>query len=170
MAIARQNCYSPAELLMGRKLRTTLPHASKQLEPGLPNTLRLREKERKMRDRMKRNFDKRHGARNLKPLNPGDTVWIPEHKAGGTVVRESDIRSYVVQTDNGTYRRNRRDLILMPEETGTQSNGENDTREIDPPADTGTSPSTSTNSGMKTRSGRVSKPPTRLYAKLDNAD
>ena len=68
-----------------------------------------------MRDRMKRNFDKRNGARSLKPLILGDTVCIPEHEAGGTVVIKSDTRSYVVQTNNGTYRRIRRDLIIMPE-------------------------------------------------------
>ena len=112
-----ENGYSPAELLMGRKLRTTLPQTEKQMEPNLPNTEKLREKERKMRDRMKRNFDKRHGARNLKPLTPGDTVWLPENDTGGTVVRESNTRSYVVQTDNGTLRRNRRHLISIPEDT-----------------------------------------------------
>jgi len=32
-----ENGYSPAELLMGRKLRTTIPVISKQLSPCLPN-------------------------------------------------------------------------------------------------------------------------------------
>ena len=84
---------------------------NKQLEPSLPNTNKLREKEKKIRDRMKQNFDEQHGAKKLTPLSPGDLVWIPEHEAGGTVVRESNTRSYyVVQTDNGTFRRNRRDF------------------------------------------------------------
>ena len=30
---------------------------------------------------MKRPFDKRNGARNVKPLSPGDMVWIPEREA-----------------------------------------------------------------------------------------
>ena len=75
---------------MGCKLRTTLPSTTKQLEPSLPNTTKIREKERKMRARMKKNFDKRHGAKNLKPLSPGDPVWLPEREAGGTVARESN--------------------------------------------------------------------------------
>ena len=112
-----------AELLMGRRLRTNLPQTAAQLEPTLPNSAEVREKERKMRDRMKWNFDKRHRVKKHKQLNPGDIVWIPEHEAGGTVVRESNTRSYVVQTDNGTLRRNRRDLILMPDGTGTPSRG-----------------------------------------------
>ena len=52
-----ENGYSPAEMLMGRKLRTTLSQTAKQLEPSLPNTNKLRDKEKKMRDRMKWNFD-----------------------------------------------------------------------------------------------------------------
>ena len=161
-----ENGHSPAELLMGRRLRTNLPQTAAQLEPTLPNSAEVREKERKMRDRMKRNFDKRHRVKNLKQLNPGDIVWIPEHEAGGTVVRESNTRSYVVQTDNGTFRRNRRDLILMPDGTGTPSRGaENDQSDLDPPAETGVSQRA--NGETKTRSGRVSKPPARLYSKLN---
>ena len=69
-----ENGYSPAELLMGYKLCTTLPISKEQLQPNLPNAEKLRKKEREMRHRMKRNFDKRHSARNLKPLSPGETV------------------------------------------------------------------------------------------------
>ena len=97
-----ENGYSPAELLMGRKLCTTLPISKEQLQPNLPNTEKLRKKEREMRHRMKRNFDRRCSAKNLKPLSPGDTVWIPEREAGGTVERESGTRSYTVQTEDGT--------------------------------------------------------------------
>ena len=159
-----ENGYSPAELLMGRKLRTTLPQTTKQLEPSLPITEKLREKERRIRDRIKRNFDKRHGVKNLKPLSPGDTVWIPEHEAGGTVVRESNTRSYVVQTDNGTFRRNRRDLILMPNEAKSQSS------DPESPVEPKESQAMNEDGGVKTRSGRVSRPPDRLYAKSDNKD
>ena len=70
-----QNGYSPVELLMGRKIRTTLPMSKKQLQPNLPNIAKLR-KEKKMRDGMKRNFDKRHSVKNLEPLSPRDLVWI----------------------------------------------------------------------------------------------
>jgi transposase InsO family protein len=108
-----ENGYSPAELLMGRKLRTTLPMSKKQLQPNLPNVAKLRNKERKMRDRMKRNFDKRHGVKNLKPLSPEDTVWIPD---GGAVEKESNTSSYTVQTEDVTLRRNRRDLIRIQQE------------------------------------------------------
>ena len=39
-----ENGYSPTELLMGRKLRTTIPAISEQLKPRLPDYSRLREK------------------------------------------------------------------------------------------------------------------------------
>ena len=45
-----ENGYSPSELLMGRKLRTTLPTTPKQLKPSLPKESVVREKERKIKD------------------------------------------------------------------------------------------------------------------------
>ena len=81
-----ENGYSPSQLLMGRKLRTTLPIAPKQLKPSVPKERVVREKERKSKKRNKRNFDSRHKARELQPLQPGDTVWIPENKSNGAIV------------------------------------------------------------------------------------
>ena len=65
-----------------------------------------------MRDQMKRNFDSHHKAAPLQPLNPGDIVWIPEDDSEGIFVEETSPRSYTVQRQNRTLRRNRRDLIL----------------------------------------------------------
>ena len=105
---------------------------------------------------MKRNFDNRHNARELKPLSPGDTVWIPERETSGTVVRqESSPRSYMVQEEGGgMLQRNRRDLILTQRSFETEqsvdtedSPGENDQNLNDD------------ENQVQTRSGRVSKPP-----------
>ena len=79
----------PSRAVNGPKLYTTFPMLKKQLHPNLPNVVKLQRKEKKMRNRMKR---KRHGDRNLKPLSPGDTVWIPEREAEGTVQKESITR------------------------------------------------------------------------------
>ena len=47
-----ENGYSPAELLMGRKLRTTVPVATNQLKPRLSKTHLLQQKEKQSeRDR-----------------------------------------------------------------------------------------------------------------------
>lgn len=63
-----ENGYSPAELLMGHKLRTTVPVALTQLVPHLPNFSKLKEKKKQLRERQRKNFNHHHRAVNLKPL------------------------------------------------------------------------------------------------------
>ena len=57
----------------------------------------------------------------------------------------------------------------MPDEAETRSS-EADQSEPEPPAETGANPSTNKTGETKTRSGRVSKPPARLYAKVNVTD
>ena len=109
-----ENGYSPAELLMGRKLRTTVPVLSKVLQPKLPDQTSLREKENKIRRRQQSNFNSRHNAKSLEPLIPGETVWIPNRNTTGTVTKETAVRSYEVQTEGGGYRRNHQQIISLP--------------------------------------------------------
>ena len=45
-----ENGYSPAELLMSRKLRTIIPMIQKKLSPCLPKKLLVKEKEEKIRE------------------------------------------------------------------------------------------------------------------------
>ena len=87
----------------------------------------VREKERKSKKRNKRNFDSRHKVRDLQPLQPGDTVWIPENKSNGTIIEQSNPRSYTVRVQNGTIRRNRRDLIVLPDPQESDSTEEQNT-------------------------------------------
>ena len=70
-----ENGLSPAELLMNRKLRTTVPMISQELKPKLPNQRQLLKKERENRKKQlqKRYYDKRHRARKLQNLKPGET-------------------------------------------------------------------------------------------------
>ena len=82
--------------------------------------LELEEKEEYIKERQKKNFDKRHRARELPQLEPGDTVWIPDRDSSGTVVEETSPRSHIVKTADGSYRRNRRHLIRMPETESSQ--------------------------------------------------
>ena len=60
-----ENGYSPAELLMGRRLRTMIPTIAKQLAPKLPKGSKLQGKEGRMRQRQKNNFDQHHRAKEL---------------------------------------------------------------------------------------------------------
>ena len=165
-----ENGYSPAELLMGRKLRTTVPVALTQLVPHLPNFSKLKEKEKQLRERQRKNFNHHHRAVDLKPLQAGDNVWIPDTSSEGTVVTETNPRSYVVQTPDGIYRRNRRHLLLLPQpvtnDTNTGGNTQVNPTESAPSTDTKDVPDTAEidadHSVVRTRSGRISKPPDRL--------
>jgi transposase InsO family protein len=111
-ATSLANGHSPAELLMGRKLQTLLPIAPKQLKPELPNCRSLRENEKESKLKQIRNYDRRHRARLLTKVKTNDKVWIKDQKKSGTVKTESnEPRSYIIQTDSGEIRRNRRHLV-----------------------------------------------------------
>ncbi|CAB3999375.1 Retrovirus-related Pol poly from transposon [Paramuricea clavata] len=91
--------YSPAELLMGRKIKSTIPITLPHLTPQLPNQKLFIEKEEVYRSKQKKNFDNRHKAQPLKPLPPGATAYITDMDCTGTVIRPSKKpRSYLVDT------------------------------------------------------------------------
>lgn len=143
--------YSPAELLMGRKLRTTLPIARSELKPKLPDWTTFKVKDQDIKDRQTRNFDSRHGVRELPPLSGGDPVWITDQKTEGIVNKETADRSYQVDTSKGTVRRNRKHLVVLPDtpkEETPRASEESQT----PPDDT---------TKVTTRSGREVRPPQR---------
>ena len=106
------NGYSPAQLLMNRRLRTTLPTVTTQLQPSLPDSDVLKAKEEKLREKQK-NYDHHHRAKSLEPLEPGDQIWIPDRSSSGTVVEQTAPRSYNVLTPSGEFRRNRRHLNVL---------------------------------------------------------
>ncbi|UYV75013.1 K02A2.6-like [Cordylochernes scorpioides] len=64
-----ENGYSPAELLMGRKLRTTLPIAPDNLNPKLVDSQTLKRKEGRRRKDMKSRYDRRCGATDMEELS-----------------------------------------------------------------------------------------------------
>ena len=101
--------YSPAQLSMGRKLRTRVPCHPDELKPETPDYDHIRRKEKEYRAKMKSDYDHRHKVVEGEELSPGDRVWIPDLKAEGTVIKQHESpRSLVIQTRNGQVRRNRR--------------------------------------------------------------
>ncbi|XP_064468672.1 uncharacterized protein K02A2.6-like [Ornithodoros turicata] len=104
------NGFSPAELLMGRRLRTSLPTAASLLSPKTPDRNQLRQWEERRIEMQKRNYDQRHGVRTLTPLRQGERVWITDTRSSG-VVQAAAPRSYNIQMDDGVLRRNRFHLI-----------------------------------------------------------
>ena len=105
-----RNGYSPAELLMGRKLRTTVPITTDLLHPKLPDYSLVVDKEAQSREKQKKTFDSRHNAREPRVFTQGDTVWIPDMKTSGKVQNQVSARSYEVATPLGSLRRNREHL------------------------------------------------------------
>ncbi|XP_020893526.2 uncharacterized protein LOC110232650 [Exaiptasia diaphana] len=74
----------------------------------------LREKEERGKINMKLNFDTHHSAKPLPVLQQGDQVWIKDRKESATVKDKVHERSYLVETQNSTFRRNRVQLNKLP--------------------------------------------------------
>lgn len=177
--------YSPAQLLMSKRLRSNIPSTNNQLSPKLVKTSLVRKTMKNHKMKSKQYFDK--SARKLPSLNVGEsvrvqrgTLWEP-----ATVIAPYNDHSYNIQTSNGaTYRRNRRFINSTPLEhrptdndlksdsnkttpinTGQQSVIQQQTpikNTHDPMSTKQISPKSVPNSQMtnviKTRSGRVVKP------------
>ena len=68
--------YSPAELLMNRtcKLCTTVPMLPGLRKPTVIDPYLVAQKDANLKARQKRNFDERHGTRELSQLHAGDNA------------------------------------------------------------------------------------------------
>ena len=141
---------------MNRKLRTTVPITREQRKPKVPDQQSLRAREEEIKRNQKKNFDSRRGVRNLPELEEGDLVWIPDRQIEAVVQEEVAPRSYNVSTPDGTVRRNRRDLVQMPER---DTNGETVT--LSSTAQTQETVETTSEPTVR-RSTRVSRPVERL--------
>ena len=111
--------FSPSELLMSRRLRTTLPALPELRSPAVPDSVEVLLRDEKAKERQKRDFDSRRGAKELPDLQPGDTVWVTDRSSPAKVSEQLSPRSYSVHTPEGTYRRNRGDLVPYPVVPGT---------------------------------------------------
>ena len=107
--------FTPSQLLMGRNLRTTVPTTRAHRTPTVVHVEELRKKERDLQERQKQDFDRHHGARKLPALKEGDQGWLPDRATEGTVGEEVSPRSYEVTRADGVYRRNRRDILQLPD-------------------------------------------------------
>ena len=165
--------YSPAQLLMGRQLRTTIPQLPATLRPRWPNLGEFRKTEKRAKENQKRNYNLGHRARLLLPLQSGQNVWLPREEKQGTVIQQAKTpRSYVVRTDEGQVRRNRAHLRPMhhpqpqvpPDKTTVTTTEQSNTDSYPGAAcheESRRHTVTNDTPYVKT-SGRVSRPPERL--------
>ncbi|KAI7814577.1 hypothetical protein IRJ41_021834 [Triplophysa rosa] len=156
---------SPAEILMGRKLRTTLPYVTKQ------NKNRAwRKKQICLKQKQKAIYDKT--SRSLRPLATKDTVRLENNNTWNkraTVLEEVNPRSYTVKTEDGQILRRNRRSLLKTQETMPEEHSENETESETLPTTQATSPVIDNRKKHEEihlpeqrRSKRTIKPPDRL--------
>uniref|UniRef100_A0A672Q3W0 Integrase catalytic domain-containing protein n=1 Tax=Sinocyclocheilus grahami TaxID=75366 RepID=A0A672Q3W0_SINGR len=156
---------SPAEILMGRRLRTTLPCLTSPIKNKY-----LKRKQQHLKQRQKANYDK--ASKSLEPLSNNDTVRLEDHSTWSTratVLDEVNPRSYTVRTEDGQIlRRNRRSLLKTKETVLVDTS----TEDTDSAVSNKTSkrltvmddkePTEDMHSSVLRRSKRTVKPPDRL--------
>ncbi|CAB4007185.1 Transposon Ty3-G Gag-Pol poly [Paramuricea clavata] len=108
------------ELLMGRKLRTTVPIFHTLLHPKCVDVQKLQQKEDASKLKQKQYFDSKHLAKPLQPLSPRTEVQISTHHEPGVIRQETEnTRQYEVETPTETIKRNRVQLVPLPPEKET---------------------------------------------------
>ena len=156
---------SPSELLMGRKLRSTIPQTTTVLIPGWPYLKEFKVKNRCLKEKQKIYYDQRHQTRSKTPLEDGTEVWVSKDgdKIPGTVTAPASTpRSYLVQTPAGQLRRNRSHLTEIPSlEDAEEASTEDQPSE---PDETEPVPQAPPRSPImtRTRTGTVIRPPLRF--------
>jgi len=117
---------SPAQRLMSRRLRTTIPMSEHLLKPKV--TTQVQQNIEKRRQQSKSSYDKT--AHPLNPLKPGQTVRLQTPKGfnhlGVVVKATSDPRSYIVNVNGTEYRRNRRHILPVNEPAPKQRFADSD--------------------------------------------
>ena len=108
---------------MRRQLRTTLPATSVQFRPVVVKPQQVQQRDGLQKQRQKKNFDARHGCRELQPLQRNDHILVWDMKTrrwriAAVVMTVINPRSYVVKLAGGSQiRRNRQQLQLRPSDT-----------------------------------------------------
>ena len=76
---------------------------------------KLREREAESKEKHRLNFNHRHNAAPLKALQPGIPVHIKVMGTTGTVTRAAETpTSYMIETEEGTVRRNQSRVNPIP--------------------------------------------------------
>lgn len=117
-----QGLGSPAQLVLGRRTRTTLPTTMKQLRPQ-PVTVKLTDVLADKQQKQKVQYDK-HARSERDVLSTGDHVRMRTQNGwveGKIVQARPEPRSYEVERNSRVYRRNRRDIMSVPQSTVSKS-------------------------------------------------
>ena len=121
--------------MIARNIRTNLPSMQGPLRPKWPKRETVKKRDDVAKQSYKRCFDRKNTVRPLTSFHGGEQVRMKIGKektwAKQGIIKKAtpDIRSYVVETHTGSYRRNRRHFKLVvtpatplkldtPEDTG----------------------------------------------------
>ncbi|XP_064477868.1 uncharacterized protein LOC135391522 [Ornithodoros turicata] len=105
---------SPAEISMGRRLRTRVPVYGNLLQPRHQAFAKFRQEDKRVRQKQRQHYNRRHAVKELRLLEPGEKVWVKDLKKSATVEQYAGTpRSYLVRTVRGCFRRNRRYLVPL---------------------------------------------------------
>lgn len=108
---------SPAQRLMSRRTRTTLPICKKLLRPKAKATTKVKSQLRKRRTSQKHYYDRT--SKPLTPLVPDQVVRLQTTKGYdklGIVKKKcAEPRSYIIESEGKEYRRNRRHILPVKE-------------------------------------------------------
>ena len=96
---------TPAQALMSRRLRSTLPISQSNLNPQPVNHTTFRTARQQQQQHQRKHYDRT--AKPLPPLEKGDVVRFKKDPQAawtyGTVIRKHGApRSYIVKSQNGT--------------------------------------------------------------------
>nr|XP_034840382.1 uncharacterized protein LOC117996432 [Maniola hyperantus] len=176
--------WSPAQLLMSRRLNTRLPSSTSQLKPKAVSPQAMLDKRSQRIAQYKSYYDR--GTKNLIPLSENEPVRMRQNNewVKSRVLRPAQgNRSYWVQTENGAvYRRNRQHIMKVPSQ-GNVANHTNMSSGIDwDHLNSGSTGSTNTetekgpqtarppqlsHAPKVTSSGRIVRPPARFDEEFD---
>ena len=120
---------SPAELLMGRNIRSTLPQTTESLTPQWPYLREFKRLDKEFKEKQKADYDRRHRVRDLQAIPDHTDVWVTtdSHRTSGRVVTSAGTpRSYIIETPSGEIRRNRSHLNINPARAETSTSTQQD--------------------------------------------
>ena len=111
--------YSPAQLLMGRRLCSAIPILPEALVPNWPDLKHFSEIDDKYKQKLKKTFGRRHRVRELPILVDQVPVYISSGRntsaIPGNIIQSAGEQTYQVQTPTGISRCNRCHLHNSPD-------------------------------------------------------
>ena len=116
---------SPAQLSMGRNIRSTLPQTTRAFVPEWSYLPEFRQSNKVHKESQKENYDSRHRVRDLPEIPNNTAVFINTGgnvTSGRTVSMTDTPRSYIVDTPSGQIRRNRSHININPNNTESDHN------------------------------------------------